>query len=43
MLFEIAGVSKELAQEALSLAGDKLPVKTKVISPDEHALTHNAS
>ena len=43
MLFEIAGVPRELAHEALRLAGDKLPVKTKVILPDEHSVTHNAA
>ncbi|MCL2083924.1 MAG: 50S ribosomal protein L16 [Oscillospiraceae bacterium] len=41
VMFEIAGVSPELAKEAFRLAGHKLPVKTKVIareglqSPDE--------
>ena len=32
MLFEMSGVSKEIAFEALRLAGYKLPVKTKVVS-----------
>lgn len=31
ILFEIAGVPKELAQEALRLAQHKLPIKTKFI------------
>jgi large subunit ribosomal protein L16 len=31
ILFEVAGVSKELAQEALRLAQFKLPIKTKFI------------
>ena len=31
ILFEISGVSKEIAQEALRLAAQKLPVKTKFI------------
>jgi large subunit ribosomal protein L16 len=31
ILFEIKGVSKELAQEALSLASQKLPVVTKFV------------
>ena len=35
IMFEVAGVSKELAIEALSLASHKLPIKTKVvIRPD---------
>ena len=31
VMFEIGGVSEEVAREALRLAGHKLPVKTKVI------------
>ncbi len=35
VMFEVAGVSKELAMEALNLASHKLPIKTKVvIRPD---------
>ncbi|MEE9431687.1 MAG: 50S ribosomal protein L16 [Melioribacteraceae bacterium] len=35
IMFEVAGVSKELALEALNLASHKLPIKTKVvIRPD---------
>jgi len=35
IMFEVAGVSKELAIEALILASHKLPIKTKVvIRPD---------
>ena len=35
IMFEVAGVSKELAVEALKLASHKLPIKTKiVIRPD---------
>lgn len=35
VLFEVSGVSKELAIEALNLASHKLPIKTKVvIRPD---------
>jgi large subunit ribosomal protein L16 len=30
-MFEIAGVSQEIAKEALRLAAQKLPVKTKFI------------
>lgn len=32
MMFEIEGVSPELAEEALSLAAAKLPVKTKFVA-----------
>ena len=32
MLFEMSGVSKEIAFEALRLASYKLPVKTKIVS-----------
>jgi large subunit ribosomal protein L16 len=35
ILFELAGVSKEVAQEALRRAGDKLPVKTKFVYKEE--------
>ena len=35
VLFEIGGVSKELAYEALRLASHKLPCKCKIISKDE--------
>ena len=31
-MFEIAGVSEEIAREALRLATHKLPVKCKVVS-----------
>jgi large subunit ribosomal protein L16 len=31
VLFEIAGIPKELALEALTLAAYKLPVKTKIL------------
>jgi len=32
VMFEIAGVSNELAEDALELASSKLPVKTRVVS-----------
>ena len=32
VMFEIAGVSEEVAREALRLASHKLPIKTKVIT-----------
>ena len=35
ILFETAGVSKEIQSEALKLASYKLPIKTKIVSrPD---------
>ncbi len=35
IMFEIAGVSKEVAVEALSVAAHKLPIKTKIVTrPD---------
>ncbi|MCX7787086.1 MAG: 50S ribosomal protein L16 [Spirochaetes bacterium] len=35
VMFEIAGVPKELAEESLKLAGSKLPIKTKIVSREE--------
>lgn len=35
VIFEIDGVSKELAREALRLAAHKLPLKTKIITTEE--------
>jgi large subunit ribosomal protein L16 len=35
VMFEIAGVSEEIAKEALRLAGHKLPIKTKFVSKAE--------
>ena len=32
ILFEIAGVSEDLAKQALGRASDKLPMKTKIVS-----------
>ena len=37
VMFEIAGVSEEVAREALRLASHKLPIKTKVITREESA------
>ncbi|ADN01472.1 50S ribosomal protein L16 [Spirochaeta thermophila] len=31
VLFEVAGVDRDLAMEALRLAGTKLPIKTKIV------------
>ncbi len=39
VLFEIAGVSEEVAREALRLASHKLPLKTKIIKRQEVATT----
>jgi large subunit ribosomal protein L16 len=36
ILFELGGVSKEIAKEALRLASHKLPVKTKFISKKDN-------
>jgi large subunit ribosomal protein L16 len=35
VMFELAGVPEPLAKEALRLAGQKLPVKTKFVKRDE--------
>ncbi len=35
ILFEMEGVSKEVAREAMRLAAQKLPTRTKIISRDE--------
>ena len=32
VMFELAGVSEDLAREALRLAGHKLPIKTKFVA-----------
>ena len=37
IMFEIAGVSEEVAREALRLASHKLPIKTKVVVRTEEA------
>ena len=35
IMFEVGGITQELATEALRLAGHKLPVKTKMVTrPD---------
>ncbi len=34
ILFEIAGVSEDLAKQALRRASDKISVKTKIVSSD---------
>jgi large subunit ribosomal protein L16 len=35
VMFELSGVDDELAKEAMTLAGHKLPIKTKVVSREE--------
>ena len=37
VMFEIAGVSEEVAREALRLASHELPIKTKIIARTEEA------
>ena len=41
VMFEIAGVSDEVAKEALRLAGHKLPIKTKIIKREDAPVTEN--
>lgn len=36
IMFEIGGVNKEIAQEAMRLAAQKLPIKTKFIVREEN-------
>lgn len=35
VLFEMAGIPKETAQEAMRLAGNKLPIKTKFVTKED--------
>jgi large subunit ribosomal protein L16 len=35
VMFELAGVTEEIAREAMRLAAQKLPIKTKFITRDE--------
>ena len=37
VMFEIAGVSEEVAREALRLASHKLPIKTEIVARTEEA------
>jgi large subunit ribosomal protein L16 len=41
VMFEIAGVSEEVANEALRLAAHKLPVRTKVIKKESGDFSEN--
>ena len=43
IMFEIAGVSEEVAREALRLASHKLPVKTKIVKRTENGGESNES
>ena len=43
VLFEVAGVDRELATRAMELAASKLPVKCKVISKEETVVINNES
>jgi large subunit ribosomal protein L16 len=36
IMFEVGGVSSELAHEALKLASYKLPVKTKIVTRHDY-------
>lgn len=37
IMFEVGGIPKSLAEEALRLAGHKLPVKTKMVTRPDYA------
>ena len=41
VLFEVAGVSEEVAHEALRLASHKLPCKTKVVKREDAEVSEN--
>jgi len=43
VMFEIAGVSEEIAREALRLASHKLPVKCKFVKREENGGDTNES
>jgi large subunit ribosomal protein L16 len=38
VMFEMSGVSEELAREAMRLAGHKLPIKTKFITRETEGI-----
>lgn len=42
MLFEMSGVSEELAKEAMRLASHKLPIATKFVTKKDWGETHEA-
>ena len=35
IMFEMAGVTRELAQEAMRLAAHKLPIRTRFVAKEE--------
>lgn len=41
VLFEMAGVSEEMAREAMRLASQKLPIKTRFLKKSEEATNEN--
>lgn len=43
VMFEVAGVSEEIAREAIRLASHKLPIKTKFVKRDEMGGDENES
>ena len=42
IMFEIDGVSEEVAHEALRLASHKLPVRTRIVSREESGDSHES-
>ncbi|MGL5205639.1 MAG: 50S ribosomal protein L16 [Metamycoplasmataceae bacterium] len=40
MLFEVSGVSEEIAKDALRLGGHKLPVRVKIVSKTDSEAEH---
>jgi len=38
VMFELGGIAKDLAQEAMNLAGSKLPIKSKFVSRSDMEL-----
>jgi len=40
IMFEVGGVSEEVAHEALRLASHKLPVRTRIVSREESGESH---
>ena len=42
IMFEVGGVSEEVAHEALRLASHKLPVRTRIVSREESGDSHES-
>jgi len=42
IMFEVGGVSEEVAHEALRLASHKLPVRTRIVSREESGESHES-